>query len=195
MELVEVYAQRHRDHIGGVDAVELLPRELRRAHHGVVALGRPPIRDVGDRAGQLWWKYLPDKAIEPFMRNHHGGDIVASAPFAERAKGEPIRHLEGVRGKLCQQRGDGSGQHRTIAAGERDQLCGQGDSNDSRRHLAPFGVRTRYHQEDFVASRAVLRAQTIHCRTQAPRTRAVEICDLHYPHELNLSAPHVRSTT
>ena len=140
-------------------------------------------------------KYLSDKAIEPFMGDHHGCDVAAPAPLAERSKGEAVGHLEGVRCQLGQQCGHGSRQHCTIAAGERDEPCRQGDSNDSRRQLMPLGEPSRYHQEDFVAPGAVLRTQTIDRRSQATRTRAVEVRDLHHPHALNLTWTHVRSTT
>ena len=195
MELVEVDPEWHRDHIRGVDPVELFAGERRRAHHGVVALRGPAVGGVGYRAGRAGRKYLSDKAIKPFVGDHHGGDVVASAPLAQRTKGEAVRHLEGIGCQLAQQFGDGPGQHRTIAAGERDEPCRQGDSNDSRRQLMPFGERSRYHQEDFVAPGAVLRTQTIDRRSQATRTRAVEVRDLHHPHELNLTWTHVRSTT
>ena len=52
MELVEVDPERHRDHVRGVDPVELFPCERRRAHHGVVALGGAPVGGVGDRTSR-----------------------------------------------------------------------------------------------------------------------------------------------
>ena len=195
MELVEVDPEWHRDHIRGMDPVELFARERRRAHHGVVALGGAAVGGVGDRPGRAGRKYLPDKAIKPFMGDHHGGDVAASAPFAQRPKCQPVRHLEGIRCQLGQNFGDRPRQHSAISAGERDKTRRQRDSNDSRWQLMPFGDRPRHHQEDFVAPGAVFRAQTIDCRAQAPRTRAVEVRDLHHPHELNLTWTHVRSTT
>ena len=96
MELVEVDAERYRDHVRGVDPVELFARERRRAHHGVVTLGGAAVGGVGDRTGCARRKYLPDKAIKPFVGDHHGGDVATSAPLAQRPKSQPVGHLEGI---------------------------------------------------------------------------------------------------
>jgi hypothetical protein len=59
----------------------------------------------------------------------------------------------------------------------------------------PLGVSTRNDEKYVVPSGAVLRAQTIHRSSQAPRARAVEVCDLNNPHIVNLTGTRVQSTT
>ncbi len=80
MKLVEVDAQRHRDDVRSVDAVELLARECRRADDGVVVRGCSAVGLVGDHARQPPWKELSDKAIKALVRDHHGGDGRACGP-------------------------------------------------------------------------------------------------------------------
>ena len=136
-------------------------------------------------ARQAARKYLSDKAIEAFVGDHHGGHVVPSAPPAEGPQRQPVRDLQRVGRELFEQGRDRPGQHRAIAAGERDQPGGQRDTHDPGRQLVPFGLRARHHQENLVSRGAVLRAEAIHRRPQAPRARAVEVRDLHNPHELN----------
>jgi hypothetical protein len=90
MELVKVDTERHSQHVAGTDAVELFAREGRRAHHGVVIRRGPAIGEIRDRAGDGTRNYLPDKAIQSFMRDHHGGNIIAASPRPEGTQRQPV---------------------------------------------------------------------------------------------------------
>ena len=119
------------------------------------------------------------------MRDHHRGDVVMPAPTAQRPQREPIRHLDGIRVQVLEQRRHWPGQHGAVAAGERNLPGGQRDPGDSGWQLDPVGVLSGHDQEDVVAGRAVFRAEAIDGRPQAARARPVEVGDLNYPHDSN----------
>ena len=121
MKLIEVDAKRHRDHVGGVYPVELFAGERRRTDDGVVARRGPAVGRVCDRSRGSSRKDLSDKAIEPFVGDHHGRNVVPPAPAAEGTQRQPVRHLERIGCELFQQRCHRARQHRTIAAGEWNQ--------------------------------------------------------------------------
>ena len=143
VKLIEVDTQRHGQHVRCVNPVELRAGERGRAHHRVVVRGGPPVCEIRDAAGDATWKYLPDKAIQALMRDHHRGDAVSAAPTAERPQRQPVRHLDGVRRQVFQQGRHRFRQHRTVVAGERNQPGGQRDPGDAGAQLDPFGVAGR----------------------------------------------------
>src|SRR4029077_9125792 len=105
---------------------------------GVVTLGGASVGGIGDRARHWRREYLPDKAIQSLVGDHHGGDSTPAAPAAERSQSEAIRHLECIRRELFEQRRDRSRQHRAITTCERDQPGWQGDTDNPRWKFAPL---------------------------------------------------------
>src|SRR5262249_55760888 len=83
VKLIEVDAERHRQHVRHLDSVELRAREGRGAHHCVMVRGGAAVGEIRDGAGHATREYLADKTIQSFMRDHHGGHVVSPAPAAE----------------------------------------------------------------------------------------------------------------
>jgi hypothetical protein len=185
VELIQVDTERHGEDIRCVDSVELFACERRRAHHRVITGGGAAIGCIGDRTRHAGRKYLPDKAIQAFVGDHDGVHVVSSAPRAQRPQRQPVRHLQCVGRKLCEHGRYRARQHRAIAACERDQPGGQGNTDDTRGQLAPFGVSPGHDKKGLVPRAAVFRAEAIHRRTKAPRARAVEVRNLNNPHVMN----------
>ncbi len=83
MKLIEIHTERHGQHVRRVNPVEFRTGECRRAHHGVVTRGGPAVREVCDGARNAIRKYLSDKTIQAFVRDHHRCDLMAPAPTAQ----------------------------------------------------------------------------------------------------------------
>src|SRR6478672_457781 len=80
VKLIEIDAERHRQHVRHVDSVELCARKGRGAYHCVIIRGGAAVGEIRDGAGHATREYLADKTIEAFMRDHHGGHVVSPAP-------------------------------------------------------------------------------------------------------------------
>ena len=195
MEGLQVHAQRDGDDVRRADAVEFFARKPGGAHHGVVVGGGAPVGEVGEAsrrsdAEALWparrsrrsWEIIT--VVAPCSRPHRPSDLSVSRSETSRASGRSASSSALHRSR----------HHRAVAAGERNQPGGHGDSHDTRGQLAAVGARTRDDQKHVVAGGAVFGAEPVHRGAQAAGARAIEVGDLHNAHTVRTPGARVQST-